>query len=717
MSQQGVGRAQSGPQFLPFRPRSRARSDTASISSTTEKRPTHLVPHDASHHKYLLESSYYSSARGHIRSPTASSISSVMSGSIDTATTRSLASPISTSYASDCLESLTEYSDEEENTCSIIKSYHLPKGSYSSCFTFFDDDSGSSDRAPSADPQRDVRSRTQTPEPRERDELSETANHVKQETYDDETPSGLHECAPSQDAAETVHDLETGSVASDDDCFADDSQVLLDFALQRVYGLELREACIPMAASQRLTLNYIRELGQLMWQAPVDGQGANNMPSSMSTPSQGSSSDSQRGGKRKKQGNNGKPDDGAEETSDGEGAGDLPPKRPKPNPKEDESLRLSCPFRKRNPHRFNVRDHHSCAMTYFPKFAELRQHIVKQHKRDDPSAFMCDRCNRDFLTRKELRDHQRLPKEQMCDISDHDPESGIDGPTANKLLSRKRASGTTPEVQWREVWNIVFPDDEDAKIQSYHFTPVIEHFELSSRYLESFHLLQGSLRNMISNPNTLDTLATQFQQCFIESVQRCIRTAQNMPYANRSNKKNEPPKGQNVFNDYAVPRKGRGILPRPDSGVVMDDGSDESGSTTGGANNESKDSGRNSARNSQYSIVKPTSHPSRESLQPQNSYSMMQSQSQSQSHYMQISPEALMSLDPSAITGVNHDVQVWSDGLPGPPQTTLALPEYFIPATASNVTPTPDLGDWNTSFYQDGNGPGMDDFGFTSRQY
>ena len=96
---------------------------------------------------------------------------------------------------------------------------------------------------------------------------------------------------------------------------------------------------------------------------------------------------------------------------------------------------------------------------------------MKQHKRDDPSAFVCDRCTRDFHTRKELRDHQRQPKEQMCDISDHDPESGIDGPTAIKLVSRKRASGTSAAVQWREVWNILFPDDDDGMIQSYRGSP------------------------------------------------------------------------------------------------------------------------------------------------------------------------------------------------------------------------------------------------------
>lgn len=55
----------------------------------------------------------------------------------------------------------------------------------------------------------------------------------------------------------------------------------------------------------------------------------------------------------------------------------------------------------------------------------------------------------------------------MCDISEHNPESGIDGPTSNKLLSRKRASGASPYVQWREIWNILFPDDDDSSIQPY----------------------------------------------------------------------------------------------------------------------------------------------------------------------------------------------------------------------------------------------------------
>lgn len=211
-----------------------------------------------------------------------------------------------------------------------------------------------------------------------------------------------------------------------------------------------------------------------------------------------------------------------------------------------------------------------------------RQHIVKQHKRDNPTAFVCDRCNRDFVSRKDLRDHQRLPRDQMCDISDHDPESGIDGPTSTKLLSRKRASGTSPEVQWREVWNILFPDDEDHSVPTYQFVPVIEHFEIANSYLNSFDFLRLSLADKFANPATLETLATKFHQCFVEAMERCVAEAQNMPYANRSNKRGEQLAAAAATSTQ--PRKAKDVLPRPDSGVVMtDDGSDESGSIMGGS--------------------------------------------------------------------------------------------------------------------------------------
>lgn len=163
-----------------------------------------------------------------------------------------------------------------------------------------------------------------------------------------------------------------GSSTTSDDLSRDDADMLLGYALQLVYGIDINEASISPAAAHTVVANFVQDIDKHIWKAPSDTQLSHTMStsSSSSTPSQeGVGGDPRRGGKRKKLG---KRDDDGDEFSDGEGSGFLPAKRARPNPREDENLRLSCPFRKRNPHRFNVRDHHSCAMTYFPKFAELR---------------------------------------------------------------------------------------------------------------------------------------------------------------------------------------------------------------------------------------------------------------------------------------------------------------------------------------------------------
>lgn len=171
--------------------------------------------------------------------------------------------------------------------------------------------------------------------------------------------------------AEKIEDAwESQSSVSEEE----DVDSILDYTLQLSYGVDISDASIPQAESRRIARRFMRELGQTMWHAGTDNQSHNAMSttaSSSSTPGGNSGTgESQRGGKRKKQPGQGGDEEG-DDLSDGDGSS-LPMKRPRPNPKDEENLRLSCPFRKRNPQRFNVRDHHSCAMTYFPKFAELR---------------------------------------------------------------------------------------------------------------------------------------------------------------------------------------------------------------------------------------------------------------------------------------------------------------------------------------------------------
>ncbi|EGY18536.1 uncharacterized protein VDAG_09062 [Verticillium dahliae VdLs.17] len=358
----------------------------------------------------------------------------------------------------------------------------------------------------------------------------------------------------------------------DDPADSSDEEVegVLNYVLQAAYGVDLDEIGAPQSLLRRFTSRFIQDVGRIAFSGPSTTQLTHTTSaSSRSTvliaraPTRTSQT-----GKRKKGGpsRDGTEDD--EDISEDDADGGAPFKRPRQIAKEpEENLRLSCPFRKRNPARFNVREHHSCAMTYFPKFAELRQHIVKQHKRVDPSAFVCDRCNRDFAARKDLRDHQRLPRDLMCDIADHDPECGIDGPTAAKLLSRKRAGGTSAEVQWMEIWNLVFPDDGDHEVVNWDFCPVIEHFEVTGRFLASLKALEGSLRNKGLNEQALETIGNVYRNQFIQVVEQCVNEARTKPYSNRSNRKSE------INAAMPGPPSRRG--PRPDSGVDVDEGSSE----------------------------------------------------------------------------------------------------------------------------------------------
>ncbi|CAG9951640.1 unnamed protein product [Clonostachys rosea f. rosea IK726] len=684
-------------------------------------------------HKRCPESLQFLTSNGRLRSPTQSSMSSIP----DSATTYSqstFASPVSSSYASDLQEFFT-------GSRPSSRVFHRHKTSVTTCSTLINDEDETpvvhniSDKIDQYRSAGDVTPRSADEiEPEDFDDRRLTLTLTKpcpplpgpEDLEDDEEDEEEEE---EESAAEN---WETASVLSFDDCDPEEADAVLDFTMQMVYGVDSKDASVLPAKSREIVQRFIRDLGQCFWQAQASpDSNSNNMSSSASSSpaANGAAGDSQRGGKRKKkqQQKGGAGGEDGEDMSEGEGEAFLPAKKMKPTPR-DEDLRLSCPFRKRNPTRFNVRDHHSCAMTFFPKFAELRQHIVKQHKRDDPSAFVCDRCNRDFPTRKELRDHQRLPRDQMCEISDSDPENGIDGPTATKLLSRKRTSGSSTEIQWREIWNILFPDDDDNIIYEYHFTPVIEHFELQNTYLASFELLKSSLRDKISNPATLETLAAKFHECFIETVMRCIAEAQTMPYANRSNKRSEQLASASaaltaltapiaiaatpaatiapIQTTTTVARKVREVLPRPDSGVVMtDDTSEESGSVMG--SNTHRESIRTARSSQRGSSLAPRPRDLKHLSSSQNTHrssatssgvfdgsftlphhlqqqAFLAPQQQQQQQHQPTSTTAPMSFDSGYMAPV--DVQAWTSGVQ-PPAASTHMYHHNIPE--NEIAPPP----------------------------
>jgi hypothetical protein len=125
------------------------------------------------------------------------------------------------------------------------------------------------------------------------------------------------------------------------------------------------------------------------------------------------------------------------------------PKRPKgtgaggAEPTMTPSCRFACPFRKRNRTRFNIRTHEACVKAGYWVMSLLKRHIKDCHIRPQ-LPHKCPRCFRGFASIEELRRHQRLPLDQMCQALDlldeptgFDPEDGISGEVLSMLRDRK----------------------------------------------------------------------------------------------------------------------------------------------------------------------------------------------------------------------------------------------------------------------------------------
>ncbi len=171
-------------------------------------------------------------------------------------------------------------------------------------------------------------------------------------------------------ASPKAQSWDTASEATEEAADVDvDAETLLNYTLQLVYGVEIPERRPELANLRRLSAKFIEEIGEEICQAASSDEHQSQTMNTFAAPETERRNSDTSNGKRKK---DEKDSDDPDEYGSGQGSGSLPVKKAKPNPRDEENLRLSCPFRKRNPHRFNVRDHHSCAMTYFPKFSELR---------------------------------------------------------------------------------------------------------------------------------------------------------------------------------------------------------------------------------------------------------------------------------------------------------------------------------------------------------
>lgn len=209
----------------------------------------------------------------------------------------------------------------------------------------------------------------------------------------------------------------------------------------------------------------------------------------------------------------------------------------------------------------------------------------------------------------------------------------------------------------------------------------------------------------MSNPATLETLATKFHQCFVEAMERCIADAQTMPYANRSNKRNEQLAAAAAASAAQPRGKIKDALPRPDSGVVMtDDGSDESGSVLGGPLAQRESIGTVRAAPHRASNLSSSSLSAAREIAPAHTSSSSVMFDASSSSSLALAPASTTAMSGS-LAPSNQHVDAWSQGVmfPGHQQ---GVPDGFVvrPQDLSLPPQQHQLDDWGQSFYDAGSG-------------
>ncbi|KAM0425217.1 hypothetical protein ACHAPT_009534 [Fusarium lateritium] len=136
------------------------------------------------------------------------------------------------------------------------------------------------------------------------------------------------------------------------------------------------------------------------------------------------------------------------------------------------NLSLSCPYRKRNPWMFNVRDHPTCANHSFPTIALLKRHIVSKHQSKD-FAFPCNTCGISFRTHDDRQLHEESGfcfKYGTNYLDEHD--NGITEDMLRRLRDRGARNGVS---DWKTIWMTIFPGSD--QVPSPEFVPVVEAHE------------------------------------------------------------------------------------------------------------------------------------------------------------------------------------------------------------------------------------------------
>ncbi|KAJ0369413.1 hypothetical protein COL26b_010401 [Colletotrichum chrysophilum] len=167
---------------------------------------------------------------------------------------------------------------------------------------------------------------------------------------------------------------------------------------------------------------------------------------------------------------------------------------------------LPCPFRTRNPARFNVSDSWHCAQGQWKSLSDLH----------DSQLFHCPRCEKGFPEPNAFKEHLMLPREQMCDPRSEavppssDPEDGI---TAGRARTLSEGVEAGKIGSWDDLWKCLFPDDRTVPRPA--ILPAIELPQVEQEVFTSANMstlkasLEERLKFLASQSANSDLLSAQ----------------------------------------------------------------------------------------------------------------------------------------------------------------------------------------------------------------
>ncbi|KUI67814.1 hypothetical protein VM1G_02963 [Cytospora mali] len=178
---------------------------------------------------------------------------------------------------------------------------------------------------------------------------------------------------------------------------------------------------------------------------------------------------------------------------------------------------LSCPFRRRNPVRFNVREYRQCAFTSFQNLALLKRHLQRYHALNEPVR--CPRCNMACESEEEKTEH--LAADPRCpQLNDHDeivdPEDGITRKALSTLTERKYEDKVS---SWKGIWELIFPSDQNIPV-SEHYEPPVEIDEVEKKLCDRRNFMLFIDNKRPTGDNEAPTIE-QVPQYVLEVLNQC----------------------------------------------------------------------------------------------------------------------------------------------------------------------------------------------------